>query len=148
MLNIEQFDHVGIRITDRDRAIKYYETLGFKIEVEVDFDSVIVMKNANGVEINLIVNGIDYNQGKNILMDVHEKYTGFTHVALRVGSMIETLDVLEKNNIAISQGPVTFGRDGHVSVFLRDPDRNTLELRGRIEDEVEIPGLVFYDPND
>ncbi len=84
MLNIEQFDHVGIRITDRDRAIKYYETLGFKIEVEVDFDSVIVMKNANGVEINLIVNGIDYNQGKNILMDVDDKYTGFTDVALRV----------------------------------------------------------------
>ena len=49
MLNIEQFDHVGIRITDRDRAIKYYETLGFKIEVEVDFDSVIVMKNALAV---------------------------------------------------------------------------------------------------
>ena len=148
MLNIEQFDHVGIRITDRDRAIKYYETLGFKIEVEVDFDPVIVMKNANGVEINLIVNGIEHKQGKNILMDIHEKYTGFTHVALRVGSMTETLDALEKNIIAISQGPVSFGRDGHVSVFLRDPDRNTLELRGRIEDEAEIPGLVFYDPND
>ena len=54
----------------------------------------------------------------------------------------------EKENIPISQGPVTFGRDGHVSVFLRDPDRNTLELRGRIEDEKEIPDLVFYDPND
>ena len=44
MINIEQFDHVGIRITDRERAVKYYESLGFKIEVEVDFDAVIVMK--------------------------------------------------------------------------------------------------------
>ena len=148
MINIEQFDHVGIRITNRERSVKYYEFLGFKIEVEVDFDAVIVMKNANGVEINLVVNGVDLNQGKNILMDVPEKHTGFTHVALRVESIIETLKTLEKNNIAISQGPVTFGRDGHVSVFLRDPDRNTLELRGRIEDENEIPGLVFYDPND
>ena len=148
MINIEQFDHVGIRITDRERAVKYYESLGFKIEVEVDFDAVIVMKNSNGVEINLVVNGVDLNQGKNILMDVPEKHTGFTHVALRVESIVETLKTLEKENIAISQGPVTFGRDGHVSVFLRDPDRNTLELRGRIEDETEIPNLVFYDPND
>jgi len=148
MINIEQFDHVGIRITDRKRSVKYYELLGFKIEVEVDFDEVIVMKNANGVEINLVVNGENLNQGQNILMDVPEKYTGFTHVALRVGSIITTLKVLEKNNIAISQGPVTFGHDGHVSVFLRDPDRNTLELRGRIEDENDIPNLVFYDPND
>ena len=148
MINIEQFDHVGIRITDRERSVKYYESLGFKIEVEVDFDAVIVMKNASGVEINLVVNGVDLNQGKNILMDVPEKHTGFTHVALRVESIIETLKKLEENNIAISQGPVTFGRDGHVSVFLRDPDRNTLELRGRIEDKNDIPNLVFYDPND
>ena len=148
MINIEQFDHVGIRITDRERAVKYYESLGFKIEVEVDFDAVIVMKNRNGVEINLIVNGVDLNQGQNILMDVAEKHTGFTHVALRVESIVETLKTLEKENITISQGPVTFGRDGHVSIFLRDPDRNTLELRGRIEDEKEIPNLVFYDPND
>ena len=56
------------------------------------------------------------------------------------------MEVLEKNNIAISQGPVTFGRDGHVSIFIRDPDRNTIELRGRVEDESKIPGLTFYDP--
>ncbi len=147
MINIKQFDHAGIRITDKERAIKFYETLGFKIEVEVDFDAVIIMKNSNGVEINLIINGVDLNQGKNILMDVPEKHTGFTHIAFRVASIVETLKTLELNNISISQGPVSFGRDGHVSVFLRDPDRNTIELRGRIEDEKEIPGLVFYDPN-
>jgi lactoylglutathione lyase len=147
MINIEQFDHVGIRITDRDTAVKFYESLGFKILVEVDFDAVIVMKNANGVEINLVVNGVDLNDGKNILMDVPEKHTGFTHIALRVESIIETLKTLEENDITISQGPVTFGGDGHVSVFVRDPDRNTLEFRGRLEDEDEIPGLEFYDPN-
>jgi lactoylglutathione lyase len=147
MINIEQFDHVGIRITDRDTAVKFYESLGFKILVEVDFDAVIVMKNANGVEINLVVNGVDLNDGKNILMDVPEKHTGFTHIALRVESIIETLKTLEENDITISQGPVTFGGDGHVSVFVRDPDRNTLEFRGRLEDEDKIPGLEFYDPN-
>ena len=56
-MNIEKFDHVGIRITERERAVQFYEALGFEIEVEVDFDSVIIMKNSNGVEINLVVNG-------------------------------------------------------------------------------------------
>ena len=79
-------------------------------------------------------------------MDVPEKHPGFTHVAFSVESILHVMEVLEKNNIAISQGPVTFGRDGHVSIFIRDPDRNTIELRGRVEDESKIPGLTFYDP--
>lgn len=147
MINIQQFDHIGIRITDRSRSVKFYEALGFKITFEPDFDAVIVMKNDSDVEINLVVNGVDLNKGKNILMDIPDKHPGLTHVAFRVESIIDTMSSLQENNIAISQGPVTFGRDGHVSIFVRDPDRNTLELRGRVEDEEEIPGLEFYDPN-
>ena len=146
MIKIQKFDHIGIRITNRRKSVKFYEALGFKITFEPDFDAVVVMKNDDEVEINLVINGNDLNNGKNILMDVPEKHPGLTHVAFRVESIINTLSHLEKNNIAISQGPVTFGRDGHVSVFIRDPDRNTLELRGRVEDEDKIPGLEFYDP--
>ena len=147
MINIQQFDHIGIRITERSRSVKFYEALGFKVTFEPDFDAVIVMKNDSEVEINLVVNGTDLNKGKNILMDVPDKHPGLTHVAFRVESIVDTMSSLEQHNIAISQGPVTFGRDGHVSVFIRDPDRNTLELRGRVEDEEEILGLEFYDPN-
>ncbi|MAV87900.1 MAG: glyoxalase [Rhodospirillaceae bacterium] len=141
-----KIDHVGIRVIDKARAIKFYETFGFEIEVEVDFDSVIIMKNANGVEINLIVNGIEFDDGKNILMDIPSKYAGFTHLALQVDSIPQTLSILKKSNIEVTQGPVTFGKDGHVSVFVRDPDRNTIEFRGRVENENEIEGLQFYDP--
>ena len=147
MIAIEKVDHIGIRITDRNRALAFYAALGFRIEHEVDFDAVIIVKNAENVELNLIVNGVDRAGGKNILMDVPDKHPGLTHVAFRVADIKATMAALKENGIRITQGPVTFG-DGHVSVFVRDPDRNVIELRARLAEETAegIEGLVFYDP--
>jgi catechol 2,3-dioxygenase-like lactoylglutathione lyase family enzyme len=143
MITIEQFDHLGIRITDRARALAFYEKLGFKLVHESDFDAVVILKNDAGVELNLIINGLDTTQGKNILMDVATKHPGLTHIAFRVADMRRTIAVLKENDIAITQGPVTFG-DGHVSVFVRDPDRNVIELRGG--DQRAVEGAVRYVP--
>ena len=148
MIAIEKVDHLGIRITDRSRALAFYATLGFRIEHEVEFDAVIIVKNAENVELNLIVNGVDKTGGKNILMDVPDKHPGLTHVAFRVADIKAVMASLRENDIKITQGPVTFG-DGHVSVFVRDPDRNVIELRARLDPAAtdDIEDLVFYDPN-
>ena len=148
MIFVDKVDHLGIRVTDKARALSFYGNLGFRIEHEVDFEPVVIIRNSAGVELNLIVNGVDRLSGKNVLMDVPEKHPGLTHVAFRVDDIPRTIASLEEAGIKISQGPVTFG-DGHVSVFVRDPDRNVIELRARLDPSAagDIKGLVFYDPN-
>jgi lactoylglutathione lyase len=147
MIRIEQVDHIGIRVRDFDRALAFYGVLGFDLFHKVDFDAVAIIRNPAGVEINLILNANAGDPAKNILMDVPEKYAGYTHVALRVSSVAETIALLNANNIVITQGPVSFGDDGHVSVFIRDPDRNVIELRGRAEDVSKLPGVKHYTPD-
>ena len=138
---IDGVDHIGIRVRDFDRAMAFYEVLGFELRHRVDFDAVAIIRNGRGVEINLILNAKE--DEPNILMDVPVKHAGYTHVALHVASMKATFDALNANNIKITQGPVSFGEDGGISVFVRDPDRNVIELRGAKED---IPGITQYIP--
>jgi lactoylglutathione lyase len=146
MIEIETVDHIGIRVADLDRAMAFYGLFGFVAEHRAQNDAVVVMRTAHNVEINLVYNANNDNGGRNVLLDVPDKYPGYTHVAFRVGSIAATIGVLREKDIKITQGPVSFGRDGHVSVFVRDPDRNVIELRGRAEDLSALGDVERYVP--
>ena len=147
MIEVTNVDHLGIRVTNETGSIAFYEQLGFKVERRADGDTVTILRNSHGIELNLVYNGVDSTGGKNILMDVPEKHAGYTHMALNVGSISKALYALKEQNIAISQGPVSFGRSDAASVFIRDPDRNVIELRGNIAPGEQIEGLERYDPD-
>ncbi|MGI9344961.1 MAG: hypothetical protein ACR2PW_01695, partial [Gammaproteobacteria bacterium] len=81
-------------------------------------------KHASGVVLNLL-GPANMPEEKNILMDVSEKYTGITHMALTVGELSVAKAFMERNGIAIT-GSFSFG--GMSALFIRDPDRNVIEL--------------------
>ena len=141
---IERVDHIGVRVRDLDRALGFYRVLGFALVHRAEGDDVAIVRNEHGVELNLVFNANAGDPAANILMDVPEKLPGYTHIALRVTSIPVTIAVLKASDIAITQGPVSFGDSGQVSVFVRDPDRNVIELRGRNQGAVE--GVIRYVP--
>src|SRR5437763_826342 len=143
-LAIEGVDHIGIGVLDLDRALAFYRALGFELVRRAQGDDVAIVRNEHGVELNLVFNANAGDPAANILMDVPDKFPGYTHIALRVASVPATIAALQVNRIAITQGPVSFGESGQVSVFVRDPDRNVIELRGREQDVVE--GVTRYVP--
>jgi lactoylglutathione lyase len=143
-VDIERVAHIGIRVRALDRALAFYEVLGFSLSQQATGDDVAFIRNPQGVEINLIFNANSGDPARNILMDVGEKYPGITHAALYVASIPATIGALKANDIAVTQGPVRFGEDGGVSVFIRDPDRNVIELRGPYQADIE--GVTRYVP--
>lgn len=141
---IERVDHIGIRVRNLDRALNFYRVLGFNLLRRAEGDDVAIIRNENGVELNLVFNANAGDPSANVLMDAPDKYPGYTHMALRVASIPSAITALNANDIAITQGPVSFGDSGQVSVFIRDPDRSVVELRGR--DQGLIEGVTRYLP--
>jgi lactoylglutathione lyase len=146
VIELSRVDHVGVRVRDLERSLRFYAILGFTLHAKATNDAVAIVRNAHDVELNLVYNANAGDPGKNILMDIAEKHPGYTHLAFRVASIKATIEALREHGIRITQGPVSFGRDGHVSVFVRDPDMNVVELRGRDEDLSSIGGVVEYVP--
>ena len=71
----------------RDLAITrdFYEKLGFDfIEGPIGPEPVAVMEHPTGININFILNASEDAAETNLLMDVAEKHTGFTHIALEI----------------------------------------------------------------
>ena len=126
MLKIESVNHVGIRIKDKQRSVAFYELLGFLFKSDAGFEQghPIVMRHPSGVVLNLL-GPSNTPEDENILMDVPKKYTGITHVALTVSSLQDAKDFMAENHIELT-GSFSFA--GMSAIFIRDPDRNVIEL--------------------
>ena len=126
MLEIVKLDHIGIRIRDRQVSIPFYQSLGFELLSDIGFEQghPIMMRSESGVVLNLLGPSSD-RSAKNVLMDIGEKHTGYTHIALKVSS----LDAAEA--YFNGQGYEITGRFSFKdmrALFIRDPDHNVIEF--------------------
>lgn len=136
MFKLGQIDHVGIRVTDRDRAQAFYEKLGFVFDPGEDSPRgrSIGLVNAAGARINLIYNAIESSHGGNVLLDIPEKWPGYTHAAFLVDSLDGLVAWLTQEGVPITEGPSVFGHGRRKVCFIRDPDRNVIEFDEIIND--------------
>lgn len=121
-LQVAALDHVVLRVADLDRAIDFYSrVLGCHVERRLAAINLVQLR-AGTAMIDLVPKTADDTGGRN--MD---------HFAVR----IETLDVpaltahLAAQGIEIGEVRRRYGAEGYgSSVYLTDPDGNTVELKG------------------
>ena len=130
--NINQilsFDHLVLTVKNIDNTIKFYEKLGMKRKNFGENNSRVSLK-CGQIKINL-----------------HEYKNEFEPKALNPlpGSndfcLITDMDInilcnkLKENNIEIEEGPIkrTGAQGSIMSVYIRDPDYNLIELSNYIE---------------
>lgn len=124
---VQGIAHIGIRVAELERSKAFYALLGFELTGgPYGSEPVAILKHPAGVELNLIINAKG-REGHNVLMDEEVKHAGYTHVALDCPDIGDAQKRLEAAGVPLSGGPVTFP-DGHRAIFVRDPDRNVIEL--------------------
>ncbi|MEH6625240.1 MAG: VOC family protein [Motiliproteus sp.] len=125
MKEIIRINHIGLRVKDLQTSRRFYEKLGFKFLVgPVGPEPVAIMEHPSGVNINFILNSTDETPS-NVLMDIPEKHTGYTHIALEITNANAVEEQLLSHGIAITE-KVEF--EGAKFFFIRDPDENVIEF--------------------
>lgn len=122
--------HIGVRVHDLERSVRFYELLGFtKTDGPIGPEPVAILEHPSGVEVNLILNAPNADE-PNVLMDGARKHPGITHFALLCPDIMSAKERLEAAGVPLSGGPIRFG-PGAQGIFVRDPDRNVIELHQR-----------------
>jgi catechol 2,3-dioxygenase-like lactoylglutathione lyase family enzyme len=129
---IKGLDHVVLRVADMDRAIAFYEqVLGLHIERRLS-EIGLVQLRAGSAMIDLVPQKEGEADGRN--MD---------HYAVQIESMdVEALSAHLRHH-GVDPGEVRrrYGAEGYgSSIYITDPDGNTVELKGPPEPGQTIPG--------
>jgi len=127
-LRITGLDHVVLRVADLERSIAFYgDVLGCPIERSLEQPKLVQLRAGTSM-IDLVPCGDGETPGRN--MD---------HFAVRIDRMdVPAITAhLKRNGIDPGEVRRRYGAEGYgSSIYIADPDGNTVELKGPPETEL------------
>ncbi len=132
-------DHVVLRVRDLDRSISFYrDALGFPIERRLDELGLVQLRaGASLIDLVDVATPLGRAGGGEPIHDAHN----MDHFALTLSTFDEDSirAHLEKMGIKAEETRRLYGAEGFgPSIYLRDPDGNTVELKGPAEPDSKI----------
>lgn len=127
-MHIDRIDHLVLTVDDVERTIAFYvDVLGMR---EVTFDSGRKALTFGSSKINL------HQRGRELEPNAANPTPGSADLCLIADDPLEVvLADLAASGVALEEGPVsrTGARGPITSVYIRDPDRNLIELSNYLE---------------
>ncbi len=124
------FAHTSIRTSDMDRSIDFYiRLMGLKLlsrrEIPQNDAEIAFLQDPDGKGARLELTF--FRKQKNFVQAEYEERV-FDHIAFEIKDMEETLSVMRKSKVTISDEPYKLGPTGPVIAFVEDPDGTLIEL--------------------
>ena len=125
---ITKIDHTAITCKDLAASLKFYTAvLGFTEIDRLDFPEqqmqlVYVEKNGSKIELFGYMKLVDILE-----RNTHNPVVGFTHLALLVDDLNQTVSELKNNGVTFDVEPMDAKGDVRIA-FFKDPDGNAIEL--------------------
>jgi len=121
-VTITGLDHVVLRVADMDRAIQFYgKVLGCPVERRLEAIGLVQLRAGTSM-IDLVPCQPGEKPGRNV-----------DHYAVRIANMdVDAITAhLEQNGVAAGPVQRRYGAEGYgSSIYITDPDGNTVELKG------------------
>ena len=139
MFRIKDIDHIVLRVSELPRMIDFYcKVVGCGIEWDRP-DLGLVHLRAGSALIDLV--SVDGPTGKRGGAGPGAEGHNMDHVCLRIHDFDIDAAVRHLESHGVKPGKITsrFGADGRgISVYLNDPEGNTVELKGTRSDQEAV----------
>ena len=136
MFSIIGIDHVVIRATDLEGMVEFYcRVLGCSVELRRDQLGLVHLRAGRSL-IDLI--SVDGQLGRSGGAPAGPEGRNMDHLALRIEPFdLEAIrEHLRQLDVEVSGLQTNYGAEGHgPSIYLRDPEGNTIELKGPVDQQ-------------
>ncbi len=122
--------HTSIRTRDIDRSIDFYtRLLGLKLlrrrEISQNNAEIAFLQDPDGKGSRLELTY--YRDQKNFIQAEYEDRL-FDHLAFQIKNMEETISMMRRENVTITDEPYRLSPTGGLIAFIEDPDGILIEL--------------------